>query len=139
MTPFLKYLLTWTAGCLMGGGFVFAVAKPVLDHGLASVTQLSDQVQDIYSQGTVLCEPSVPQPTTESAKWQQFILGRGMAELAGIPQPPNQDTPCAARWYIPMKAKPVVYGDAKGTQVFYYVDVKTKAWDGPHVPLVVAQ
>jgi hypothetical protein len=33
MTPFLKYLLTWTAGCLMGGGFVFAVAKPVLDHG----------------------------------------------------------------------------------------------------------
>jgi hypothetical protein len=125
MTPFLKYLLTWTAGCLMGGGFVFAVAKPALDHGLASVTQLSDQVQDIYSQGTVLCEPNVPKP------------GAFIRELVGIPDPPSKE-PCSARWYIPMKAKPVVYGDAYGVQVFY-VDVKTKAWDGPHAPMVLPQ
>jgi len=144
MTPvvpsrFVKYLLTWTAGFVVGAGVVMLIAFPVQNKMLAGVTQMSDELQDIYSQGTILCEPNIvhfqADPGIPKETFQKFVIEAGVwAFVAWEHQPSNiQEQDCAARWYIPMKVQPVVYGDPKGAKIYHY-NIQTSSWIGPQDP-----
>jgi hypothetical protein len=124
MTPFVKYLLSWAAGFLMGCGLVFAMAKPVLDKGVAAVTQLSDQIQGLYSAGTVLYEDSAP--CGPGAGLKIPILNGGASITIGGGAPGT--TGRVARWYIPMKVTPQPLNATTGLpDTFDHINLKTGA------------
>jgi hypothetical protein len=133
MTPFVKYLLTWAAGFLMGCGVVFAMAKPVLDHAAAAVTQLSDQIQDLYSAGTVLYEDS---PCGPGTGLKIPILNGGASITIGGGAPGT--TGRVARWYIPMKIVAQSLNTPAGSiDTFDYINLKTGEQE--HHPRIVMQ
>lgn len=133
LNTFLKYFITWGAGAVCGALFAWALFHPVAEKMLAGETELSNQIQDIYSQGTVLYEP----PAAQMQAQPGFSILNGFATItiSGMKLPAEHQG-SVPRWYIPMKVQPVVYGDKQGKFVLY-VDVKTNAVTGISYPLSV--
>jgi hypothetical protein len=124
MTPFVKYLLTWAVGFLLGMGVVAAMALPVQKQELAAITELSGKIQDIYSQGTILYEDSPPCGPGSGLKIP--ILNGGATLTIGGENVPAK-TGSVARWYIPMKVNAQILNDPTGISTFDHINLKTGA------------
>jgi len=124
MTPFVKFMVIWAAGFFIGAGLVFAMAKPVLDHAAAAVTQLSDQIQDLYSAGTLLYEDSAPCGPGTGLKIPILNGGASITIGGGAPGTTGR----VARWYIPMKVTPQpLIGTTGWPDTFDHINLKTGA------------
>jgi len=134
MNAILKHLITWIFGAVCGVTFVYAITNPVMNRMLAGETQMSEQIQDIYSQSTILHE--MPAPEQQAASGPEIPLLNGFVSLRinGVSAAGPKLGP-GKTWYIPMKVQPQFYGDASHAQVFY-LDSKTHQLTGPFTPAV---
>ena len=85
--------------------------------------------KDLYSQATLLMEPQAsPQTALFGLALDALApgLGRALAQT-------DKSGRAVPRWYIPLKVKPVVYGDAQGATYLWF-DRRTKELSGPFAP-----
>ena len=85
--------------------------------------------REVYSQVTLLSEPQAsPQTALFGLALDALApgLGRALAQT-------DKSGQAAPRWYIPLKVKPVVYGDAQGATYLWF-DRRTKELSGPFTP-----
>lgn len=136
MNTVLKHVITWCAGAVCGALCVYAISYPVAQKMLAGETQMSEQIQDIYSQGTILREMPIEE-VTHSAAEIPLLNGFATLRIRGVDVPSQTLSP-GKTWYIPMKVKPEFYGDATRAQIFY-LDIKTHQLTGPFAPGALPQ
>jgi hypothetical protein len=131
MNQFLKSFMVWTFGAVCGGLFCFAMMKPAADAMLAAETKMSEQLQDLYSQTTILYEPPEVISTTQAGP-EIPLLNGSMSLRLNIAGTTQRLAP-GKTWSIPMKVKPGFAGDPTRVQIFY-IDVKTHQMSGPFPP-----
>jgi hypothetical protein len=134
MNKILKHFITWAFGAICGGLFVYAIVNPLTKTMLAGETQMSEQIQDLYSQVTIIGEAPLE---TQAQPGPEIPLLNGLATLRiGALAIPAQKLGNGTVWYIPMKVKPSYRGDASRAHVFYF-DTKTQQLAGPFSPTVL--
>jgi hypothetical protein len=133
MNKILKHFITWAFGAICGGLFVYAIVNPLTSKMLAGETQMSSQIQDIYSQVTILHETpaEIQQPVAPEIP---LLHGTVSLKLNLLGNAAPQIGP-GKTWAIPMKVQPTFYGDASHAQIFF-LDTKTHQLTGPYAPAI---